>query len=116
MTAKNFTGLQSYSSSPEVAFTDEDKHMVSGFFLGSLSEGFKQYHNRSNLLNFIGNDIDEKLGNQSDIDPVEVIYVIGFPKDSSAKSIQANDKYRVERTELVIQKILLSDMPQVVKK
>ena len=116
MTAKSFTGSQSYSSSPEVAFTDEDKHMVSGFFLGSLSEGFKQYHNRSNLLDFIGNDIDEKLGNQSDIDPREVIYVIGFPKDSSAKSIQANDKYRVERTELVIQKILLSDMPQVVKK
>ncbi len=88
--------------------------MVSGFFLGSLSEGFRKYNSRNNMLSFMSGEIRDEFQNMQD--PTTAVYVIGFPKDSTAKNVQSNDKYRVERTELMVQKINLEDMPQVVKK
>lgn len=114
MTAQSWALGRNMSSSINIAFQSGDKHMVSGFFLGSLSEGFRKYNSRNNMLSFMSGEIRDEFQNMND--PTTAVYVIGFPKDNTAKNIQSNDKYRVERTELMVQKINLEDMPQVVKK
>ena len=119
MTAQTWSTGINYSSSDEIAFGDEDKHILSGFFLGSLSEGFRTYTSRKNVLSYMKYTLEQELQNLSNTaneDPADLIYVAGFPKESTGKNIQANDKYRVERSEIIIQRINLRDMPQVVKK
>ena len=113
-----------YGYNTSIAFTDRDKHLISGALLGNLSEGFKTYTNRKNILEYLMNNIDDELRQYSSsssnysykqqLTP-QFVYVIGFPKESVCKDIQFDKKYRNERTEVIVEKINLSEMKQVKK-
>ena len=117
MTAKDWNtgGDRSYSA-VEMAFSDMDRHMISGFFLGGLSEGFNKYINRKNLVSYLNSEFSDEMRNGSVAVPENIICIVGFPTQSCCKDIQFGNKYRTERTEVIIQKIDKADMVAVVKK
>ncbi len=110
-------GKHNYGYNESIAFTDRDKHILSGVLVGSLSEGFKTYQNRKNLLHYVINEAEDEIGgnNSSQGSTPKTVYVIGFPKETICKDIQFDKKYRNERTEVVVQKIDYSQMRQVKK-
>ncbi len=110
----------------QVAFTTEDKHMLSGFFFGSLSDKFSEYVNRKYLLSFAVEESEQEatlLNPQANQNgyyggyslPSDVVYVFGFTKEPVGKEIQANGKYRNEKTEIVVKRIFMSEMTEVKK-
>jgi len=103
-------------SAINIAFTDQEKHMLSGFFLGGLSNGYSTYINRRNLIDYLYRSYSDDVRNGSYPYPGDVIYVVGFPTKSVCKNIQYGNKYRTERCEVLMQIITKSDMPSVVKK
>ena len=120
LTDSSVTGKMKTGYEESVAFTDADKHIFSGVFLGSLSEGFKKYKSRRNLLSYVINVAEDELRNYTnsgtpDPDDVKFIYVVGFPKEPVCKDIQFDKKYRNERTEIIIQRIDYSQMRTVKK-
>ena len=113
------TGKKEKGYNASIAFTDRDKHMVSGVLLGSLSEGFKRYINKKWTMEYAVDKVRDEFNlayNGTDTkNAPEYIYIIGFPKSSVCKDIQFDKKYRNERTEVICQKIYLSEMKQVKK-
>ena len=120
LTDSSVTGKIKTGYEESVAFTDADKHIFSGVFLGSLSEGFKKYKSRRNLLSYVINVAEDELRSYTnsgtpDPDDVKFIYIVGFPKEPVCKDIQFDKKYRNERTEIIIQRIDYSQMRTVKK-
>lgn len=114
----DFTSTKvNYGYNENIAFTDRDKHIVSGVLLGSLSDGFKTYQNRKNLLHYVISNAEDNLSrnNSSPSTDTQFIYVVGFPKESVCKDIQFDKKYRNERTEVIIQKVDYTQMRTVKK-
>ena len=105
----------SYSYAETILSDKEKNSKVLGFFFGSLSNSYMQYRNRNTLAEYICNACENELRDDYDEHKPDAIYVIGFPKGSICRDVQFDNKYRTERTEIVIEKIYLSDMQTVEK-
>ena len=117
MTAQKFVSGRNRSYSGAIAFNDTEKHLISGILFGSLSDGFITFKNRDAIMSFLVSRIESEVGSSKAnvADPENIVFVVGFPKETICREIQFGKKYRNERTEVIVQKFYVNEMKQVKK-
>ena len=117
MTAQKFVSGRNRSYSGAIAFNDSEKHIISGILFGSLSDGFITYKNRDAIMSFLVSRIESEVGSSKAnvANPENIVFVVGFPKETICREIQFGKKYRNERTEVIVQKFYVNEMKQVKK-